>query len=508
MSNKQENQKEIFTVKENPDSENNVAVKYESKTSYEKQDNLSEKVENNLVVDLGDCELNEGASFEFNEDKEILKDTKAFDSVPSDKSTHVIKEDKSPNTNSNNDFEVIDNDKINPSPLTQRTENYDKESSPYMIIDKEVNKIDMKVEVNDSQSDSFNLKDSLANQQNIDAFDQNNRGLLDNQASEKLESHLSKETKNETQLNKETDTNTPKKSSSNNIPILKKLMSSSDQKNFDSKENSEFNTSKLVSNQEKTKENTKNQIINENYSSSPALRAEIAVSSEIEISPKFEKILNTNSEAKHQFRICIVGDSNVGKTALLTRYCDDTFKSSLTNTIGVDFRSLMLKYNDMNIKLQIWDTAGQERFRSISVNYFKSANGFIFVYDISNRKSFENLNNWIEIVEQHNKNTICNFVVGNKCDLEENRQVSLEEGKEFAFSIKFNFMETSAKSAKNVDFAFEIFTFKLIEHYNLHKNNRDSSSNFSVGDGNRFKIDDVYDESIMSKKKKKNGCMC
>lgn len=234
---------------------------------------------------------------------------------------------------------------------------------------------------------------------------------------------------------------------------------------------------------------------------------------DIEPKIKFEKLLNTNLDAKMQFRICIVGDSNVGKTSLLTRYCDDTFKSSMTNTIGVDFRVLMLKYNDVNIKLQIWDTAGQERFKSISVNYFKSANGFIFVYDITNKNTLENLNNWFDIVSQHNKNSVCNFVIGNKSDLEDKRQVSIEQGKEFAFGKKSNFMETSAKSSKNVDVAFEIFTYKLIEYFNLQNqllsdNLSENLSDFSQEDGKKFKIDDVYDENTMSKKKKKQGCKC
>jgi hypothetical protein len=108
---------------------------------------------------------------------------------------------------------------------------------------------------------------------------------------------------------------------------------------------------------------------------------------------KFEKIFNINHDCNHQFRICLVGDSNVGKTSLLNRYCDDQFKVTQTNTIGVDFKVLALKFNDISIKLQIWDTAGQERFRSISVNYFKSAHGFIIVYDLTNRDSFNNLVN-------------------------------------------------------------------------------------------------------------------
>lgn len=503
MSNKQKNKKENYTKRtsheEKADSEKTPEIKFESKSSEER--------ENNLVVNLGDFDSNKGASADIFEEKDKIKDKNNFDLIKEKK------EEISPGANSNKDFEIINKENLKPSLFTQGTYNPDKQSSPYMIIENEDGKIVMEFDVKDVEAEahSINLKESTAHQINEkDAF---------NQASEKVESDSPlisiKQANKQREANEESDSNTPKKSSSNNIPILHKLMSSSENVNFDAKENSEINrkqesndTKSHIKNNNNDNEIKNNQIINEDEPFQNP-KTNRALCSEVQLRPKFEKVLNTNLDSKHQFRICIVGDSNVGKTALLTRYCDDSFKSSMTNTIGVDFRALMLKCNDMNIKLQIWDTAGQERFKSISVNYFKSANGFIFVYDIANRTTFDNLNNWYEIVQQHNKNTICNFVVGNKCDLEENRQVSLEEGKDFAFSKKFNFMETSAKSAKNVDVAFEVFTLKLIEHFNLLKDSGDDrSSNCSVYDGKRFNIDDVYDEITMSKKKKSSGCMC
>jgi len=299
----------------------------------------------------------------------------------------------------------------------------------------------------------------------------------------------------------------------NNIPILNKLLKSSDNIDFESKKNFESSIEKITENNQSELNQNSNVLINENPQIEKPKIIQVMMS-DIDPKLKFEKLLNTNLDAKLNFRICIVGDSNVGKTSLLTRYCDDTFKISMTNTIGVDFRVLMLRYNDMNIKLQIWDTAGQERFKSISVNYFKSANGFIFVYDIANRLTFESLDNWFEIVQQHNKNSVCNFVIGNKCDLEERRQVSVEEGRDFAFSKKFNFMETSAKSSKNVDMAFEIFTIKMMEYFNIEnpnimQNADDSNSSiYSLEDGKKFKIDDIYDENTMSKKKKRGKCKC
>jgi Ras-related protein Rab-1A len=554
MSHKQQEKQEKDTKTNKhdqyADSENIFTDKFESKISEEKQDNLLEEEPNNFVVEMGDDDFNRGESSDFNEEKDKSKEniksesiieTKIIsdDSKSNDKLTYGKKEienDKkiiSPVSSSNNDFEVINKDSFKPSPFSQGNNLIkDKELSPYIMIEKENDRFDMHEEIKEAEAELNILQSSPADQENKSSIDSNDKVAI-NEVTVNIESQSPLisviQTNNEIQIVNESEAESSKKSSSINIPILNKLMSSSDNINFDIKEKIEINNyielnkikndhivkdnikaeSKEIKNENYIQKEENNQIINENLPS-PNTRANIALGPEIEFRHKFEKILNTNLEVKHQLRICIVGDSNVGKTALLTRYCDDTFKSSMTNTIGVDFRALMLRYNDMNIKLQIWDTAGQERFKSISVNYFRSANGFIFVYDIANHVSFENLNNWIEIVQQHNKNSVCSFIVGNKCDLEENRQVSIEEGKNFAFSKKFNFMETSAKSAKNVDIAFEMFTFKLIEHFNLTNNNKgeDSSSNNNISNGKRFKIEDVYDEISMSKKKKKTGCQC
>jgi Ras-related protein Rab-1A len=224
----------------------------------------------------------------------------------------------------------------------------------------------------------------------------------------------------------------------------------------------------------------------------------------------FEKILNVNYNCKHQFRICLVGDSNVGKTSLLNRYCDDIFKNTQISTIGVDFKVLLLKFNDLTIKLQIWDTAGQERFRSISVNYFKSAHGFLIVYDITNRNSFNNLNSWIDLVSQHNQNTACNFIVGNKCDLNNQRAIDIEEGKKFAFSKKFNFMETSAKNNINIDIAFQIFTLKLVDYFNIKpEKNKNMDADYLNNDS--CDIENVNKGVVLNKNikiKNKKKCKC
>ncbi|KAI8874493.1 ras-domain-containing protein, partial [Backusella circina FSU 941] len=120
----------------------------------------------------------------------------------------------------------------------------------------------------------------------------------------------------------------------------------------------------------------------------------------------------------------------------------------------VGFGTRFVTVNDQQIKLQIWDTAGQESFRSITRSYYRGAAGALLVYDITRRDTFENLTTWLDDVRQHaNPNTVI-MLIGNKCDLESNRQVSREEAEAFAKEHNLSFLETSAKSAENVEDAF------------------------------------------------------
>lgn len=107
------------------------------------------------------------------------------------------------------------------------------------------------------------------------------------------------------------------------------------------------------------------------------------------------------------------------------------------------------------MKVQIWDTAGQERFHSITSNYYHGSHGIIVVYDISNRDSFDNLKKWIDDVERYSNSKVCKIIVGNKADLDEKRVVSFEEGSDFAKALGVPFIETSAKTAYNIN---ELFT--------------------------------------------------
>ena len=145
---------------------------------------------------------------------------------------------------------------------------------------------------------------------------------------------------------------------------------------------------------------------------------------------------NSNNERKtfdYTLKIILIGNSGVGKTQLINRYTLNEFMESFNSTIGVEFMPKELTIKDKLVKIQIWDMAGQEKFASITKLYYKGANGAVLVYSIENKDSFKNIQLfWHNSLRQHTSPDIPVMLIGNKCDLEENRMVSVEEGKEYA----------------------------------------------------------------------------
>ena len=165
------------------------------------------------------------------------------------------------------------------------------------------------------------------------------------------------------------------------------------------------------------------------------------------------------------YKVLLLGDSTVGKTCFLLRYCDKTFQDAHLSTIGLDYRvKTMTLKNNKNIKLQIWDTAGQDRFRAITKNYYKGANGIILIYDVTNLQTYENVKNWITQIREETNPTVVIYLAGNKIDIpEEERVVKTEEGKEIANEYKLQFKETSAKDGINVNEVFQELVEKIDE---------------------------------------------
>ena len=161
------------------------------------------------------------------------------------------------------------------------------------------------------------------------------------------------------------------------------------------------------------------------------------------------------NENREVIRITLLGNYEVGKTTLRNVFLDIDFSENILSTVGINKVDTKFKLNDgKEIKLIIWDTAGQERFHSIAITSVKNSQGIILVYDITNRKSFEDLNMWInDINNATDKASIILF--GNKCDLQ-NREVSKEEAEKFAKKNNIPYIETSAKLKLNINEGFSI----------------------------------------------------
>ena len=158
--------------------------------------------------------------------------------------------------------------------------------------------------------------------------------------------------------------------------------------------------------------------------------------------------------SQYSYKFIIIGSSGVGKTAIMKRLVENTFSTDSQSTIGVEFDSTSIEVDGQSVKLQIWDTAGQERFRSIAKAYFRNAVGVILVFDITERKTFDDVNMWLNDVHTLCDPSACVILIGNKSDLASSRVVTMAEAENFAAHHQLTYLETSARLGDNVKDAF------------------------------------------------------
>jgi small GTP-binding protein len=183
----------------------------------------------------------------------------------------------------------------------------------------------------------------------------------------------------------------------------------------------------------------------------------------------------TEENYDEKVKIMVLGDSKIGKTSLISRYCNNEFLGGqYLSTVGIDFQVKYLEIDKKTIRLQIWDTAGQERYRNIAKSYFQSTDGFVIVYDITNEESFEKLDFWFEQINTNAPKIAKTILFGNKSDMKDERKVSKEEGEKYAKDNELTFFEVSAKDGSNVNEAFEHLVKDILNHFSpsRHSENR------------------------------------
>jgi len=186
------------------------------------------------------------------------------------------------------------------------------------------------------------------------------------------------------------------------------------------------------------------------------------------------------SKYNYLFKIVIIGDHNCGKSCILLRFAENTFRDDHVTTLGVDFKLKTIKLDRDRIRLELWDTAGMERYRTIYNSYYHSAHGVMIVYDITDRRSFDNLKNyWLNEVRMHAPQNAVLMLVGNKCDMNANgdpqqqRKVEFASAEKLASEMNISLFEVSAKTGINVEEAFTELARSMRERLQLWKMDRD-----------------------------------
>ncbi|XP_023726009.2 ras-related protein Rab-8B-like [Cryptotermes secundus] len=175
------------------------------------------------------------------------------------------------------------------------------------------------------------------------------------------------------------------------------------------------------------------------------------------------------------YKVLVLGDSNVGKTCIVHRYCDERYYDTYISTIGIDFKQKIVNLDGTPIKLQIWDTAGQERFRTLTTAYYRGAMGILLMYDVTSLDSFNHLSYWLRNIQENASPDVVKVLAGNKSDATLQRAVAAERGEQLAENFDMSFFEVSCKEDINIGEAFLTLARRIREQRDRRASLFDSS---------------------------------
>lgn len=176
-------------------------------------------------------------------------------------------------------------------------------------------------------------------------------------------------------------------------------------------------------------------------------------------------------------KLLLIGNASVGKTVITQKFLDNNFSKSTMSTIGIDLQNKIIEVNGKKVKFLIWDTAGDERMKSVAYSYYRACQVILIVYDITSPKSFDNVQNWVDCVSKFAKQNVVKILVGNKIDLEDERKISTEMGKQLGQKYNIKFYEISALKLTNLK---EMFNEIAEDYIKLEEQKGEKTFNLNI----------------------------
>ena len=173
--------------------------------------------------------------------------------------------------------------------------------------------------------------------------------------------------------------------------------------------------------------------------------------------------MEIESDFDYTIKLLVIGDTTVGKTNFIRMFIENQFNPNYMTTSGIDLKTNTINIKNKKIRVQLWDTAGQEKYRAITKNLFLKVQGVLVVYDITNEDSFKNIKSWVNTIKEECGKQMQMIIVGNKCDLNEQRVVDKNTAMEYAKQEKIEYIETSCKTGENIQKAITILCEKVLD---------------------------------------------